>query len=40
MNLFVQQKQTDRYREQTCVCQGGGGVGEGWMGSLGLADAN
>ena len=27
-------------REQTCGCQGGEGVGEGWSGSLGLADAN
>ena len=29
-----------RHREQTCGCQGGEGVGEGWPGSLGLADAN
>ena len=27
-------------REQTCGCQGGEGVGEGWIRSLGLADAN
>ena len=26
--------------DQTCGCQGGGGVGEGWIWSLGLADAN
>ena len=26
--------------EQTCVCQGGGWGGEGWIRSLGLADAN
>ena len=24
----------------TCGCQGGGGMGEDWSGSLGLADAN
>ena len=36
MNLFT--KQTHRHREQTCGCQGGG-VWEGWSGSLGLADA-
>ena len=38
MNLSTKQKQT--HREQTCSCQGEGGVGEGWSGSLGLADAN
>ena len=27
-------------RKQTCGCQGGRGMGEGWNGSLGLADAN
>ena len=37
MNLSTKQKQTHRRREQTCGCQG---VGEGWVGSLGLADAN
>ena len=36
--LFI--KQTCRYREQTCGCRGGWGGGEGWIGSLGLADAN
>ena len=40
MNLSTKQKQTHRRREQTCGCQGGGVVGEGWSGSLGLADAN
>ena len=41
MNLSVKLKQTHRYREQTCDCQAGwGGVGEGRIGSLGLADAN
>ena len=39
MNLSTKQKQTHRRGEQTCGCQGGGG-GEGWSGSLGLADAN
>ena len=38
-NLSMKQKQTHRHREQTCGCQGGG-VGEGWNGSLGLAGAN
>ena len=38
MNLFTKQKQTHRHREQTGGCQGG--VGERWIGSLGLADAN
>ena len=33
-------KQTHRHREQTCGCQGGETVREGWIGSLGLADAN
>ena len=32
-------KQTHRHREQTCGCQWGGGMGEGKIGSLGLADA-
>ena len=41
MNLSTKQKQTHRYRKQTCGCQGmGGGVGEGKTGSLGLTDAN
>ena len=40
INISMKQKQTHRYREQTCGCQGGGGVQEGWTGSLGLADAN
>ena len=39
MNLSMKQTQTHRHREQTCGCQGGG-CGEGWTGSLGLADAN
>ena len=40
MNLSTKQKQTHRHREQTYGCQGGEGVVEGWIGSLGLADAN
>ena len=27
-------------QQQTCGCQGGGRGGEGWIRSLGLADAN
>ena len=37
MNLSTKQKQTYRHREQTCGCQA---RGEGWRGSLELADAN
>ena len=40
MNSSMKQKQTHRHRERTCGCQGEGGLGEGWSGSLGLADAN
>ena len=40
MNLFMKQKETHRHREQTCGYQEGEWVGEGWIGSLGLADAN
>ena len=40
MSLSTKQKQTRRHREQTCGCQGERGVEEGWIGSLGLADAN
>ena len=41
INLSMKEKQTHTHREQTCGCQGGGwGVREGWIGSLGLADAN
>ena len=39
MNLSMKQKQTHRCREQTCGFQEGV-VGKGWIGSLGLADAN
>ena len=34
VNLSIKQKQTDRYREQTFA---GGGLGEGWTGSLGFS---
>ena len=37
MNLFTKQKQTDRYREETCGSQGWVG---GKMGSLASADEN
>ena len=40
MNLFTKQKHPHRHREQTCGCQGGEGMGEGWIESLELADAN
>ena len=42
MNLSTKQKENHRHREQTCGCQGWGGVveGEGWTGSLGVVDAN
>ena len=40
MNLSMKQQPTHRHREQTCGCQGGGGVGEGRAGSVALADVN
>ena len=40
MNLSMKVKQTHRHRDQTCGYQGGRDKGEGWIGSLGLADAN
>ena len=40
MNLSMKQRQTHTCREQICGCQGGGEVGEGKIGSLGLADEN
>ena len=40
MNLSMKQKQTHRHREQTYGCQGRVEMGEGCIGSLGLADAN
>ena len=38
MNLSMKQKQTHRCREKTCGCQGRTVVGQGWIGSSGLAD--
>ena len=40
MNLQTKQKQTHRYREETCGCPGKEGFGDGWIGSLGLEGAN
>ena len=40
MNIFIQQKQTQEYREKTCVYQDGGWGGVGQMGNLELLDAN
>ena len=40
MNLSTKQKQTHRHRAQTCGCQGAEEGGEGWSGSLGLADVS
>ena len=40
INISMKQKQTHKYREQTCGCQGGEGVREGKIGSLGLAEGN
>ena len=39
MNLSLKQKQTHKPREQACHCQGGVGVGEGCIQSLGLKNA-
>ena len=38
MNLSM--KQTQKCGEHTRACQGQWGLGEGWMGSLGLAGAD
>ena len=32
MNLSMKQKETHRYREQTCGCHGRGKLGERWIG--------
>ena len=32
MNISTKQKQTHRYKEQTCGCQGGGGTGRDGLG--------
>ena len=39
-NEHIHETETDSHREQTCGCQRGGWVWEGWTGSLGLANAN
>ena len=39
-NELAYETETDSDREQTCGCQEGGGVGEGWFAKLGLADTN
>ena len=40
MNESTKQKQTHRHREQTVVAKGEVAKGKGWIGSLGLAEAN
>ena len=40
LNLSTRQKLTHRQREQTCGCQGWKGVGEEYIGSLSLVNAN
>ena len=40
MNISRKQKRTHRHREQTCGCQGGGGMEQGRTVSSELADAN
>ena len=40
MSLSTEKKQTHGPGEETCDCQGGGGKGVGWTGSLGLVDVN
>ena len=40
VNTPTNQKQIHRHIEQTCGYQGGREAGEGWIGNLGLADAN
>ena len=39
MNLSMKQKQTHTHREDFSLPRGRG-VGEGWIGSMGLLDAN
>ena len=40
MNISMKQKQTHRHTGEICGGQGEGEVGEGMIGSLGLAEAN
>ena len=37
--IYLPNRNRLRHREQACGCQGREGVGEGWIGSLGLAGA-
>ena len=39
-NELIYEKERLADREQTCDCQEEEGVGEGWIGNLGLADAD
>ena len=39
-NELTYKTEIDTQREQTCGCQGGEGVVEGWSGNSGLAEAN
>ena len=38
MNVYAKQKQTHRYRKQTCSYQRGGGRREGQIRGMGLTD--
>ena len=38
--LSTEQKRTHRHRGQTCGCQGGRGLREGWTWRLGLTDVS
>ena len=40
IGTYLRNKKTRRHKGQTCGCQGGGGGGEGWPGSVGSAAAN
>ena len=40
MNLSMKQKQTHRHRGTDLWLPRGEGMGEGWIGNLGLADEN
>ena len=39
VNLPTKQEHIHTQKGQTCGCQGGTGLGEEWIGSVGLADA-
>ena len=38
--IYKTETYSQTQRTDFCGCQGGGGLGEGWIWSLGLADAN